>query len=394
METVASTENLGDLCSAVGTCCQETADSVAETSASLERLCESAGTELSSAMQAHEAAQSEVARLESRIASLEAQLDSGDERTRERASDSLSAAEAELSEANQHLSKCEERRDKAAATARKASALRERFLEGSRTSLARLVGFERDCAARLARACDALERYAAEHPESFAAWARWTPPASGIANPAVFAERFGRISPALMRDALAREAERDPRFREKIEESGRLYAGTSSLAERAKILRQARINASGEFAERMVAEVFRPLGDVSTQNRTHFDDGRYTKTDLFVRNLRAPVLLGRGDRAYAPKGGSVAFEVKAGKDSYLLSQEEHLVFQAGGHRSADASATICTADIHDLPPDTERALRDRMREAGSPIIALLPRKRDIDRAIFEAVAYGIGKELK
>ena len=190
---------------------------------------------------------------------------------------------------------------------------------------------------------------------------------------------------------VAYESERDPRFRERIEDYGRRYAATQSLDERKAILRQAHINASGELSERIVSAAFRPLGDVSTQGRTVFEDGRYTKTDLTVRNLRAPVLLGRGDRAFAPKGGSLALEVKAGQAPYLRQQADHLVFQAGGHRAANASATICTADIHDLPADDERELRDRVRVAGSPLIGMLPRKRDIDRAIDEAIAYGIGK---
>ena len=67
------------------------------------------------------------------------------------------------------------------------------------------------------------------------------------------------------------------------------------------------------------------------------------------------------------------------------------MFQAGGHRAANASATICTADIHDLPETEERELRDRLRTAGSPMLGMLPRKRDIDRALYEAIVYGIGK---
>jgi hypothetical protein len=64
------------------------------------------------------------------------------------------------------------------------------------------------------------------------------------------------------------------------------------------------------------------------------------------------------------------------------------VFQAGGHQKAHASATICTADIHDLTEDEERELREAVRNAGSPIIGMLPRKDEIDQALFDAIVHG------
>ena len=249
------------------------------------------------------------------------------------------------------------------------------------------------CAARVRHASETLEKYIAEHPGSaaatFADWIRWMPSTSAPIRPDTLAARIKNVN---LREMLAYEAGRDPRFRAKIEDYGRRWVAAPTLTQKASVLRQARINGSGELAERVVAAVFRPIGDVSTQPRTVFDDGRYTKTDLVVSNLRVPVIFGRGDRAFAPKGGSLALEVKAGQASYLRSQGDHLVFQAGGHRSANASATVCTADIHDLPEAHERELRDRLRTAGSPMLGMLPRKRAIDRALYEAIVYGIGKE--
>ena len=394
METIASIENLEDLAGAVGTCNQATSDSVGGTSASLDQLVDGAGSALTAAMQALEDAQQEVARLESRIDSLESQLDSDDKEERERAESEIAAAEAELQEAKDRLAKCEARREKVAGISRKAEMLRERFLERGRTALSRLADIEQECVARLRRACEALERYAAEHPHSsaaaFANWIRWAPSRSELVSPAALAERL-RLPPPQLREMVAYETARDPRFRAKIEDYGRRWSAATTLLEKTAVIRQARRNTSGELAERIVKAAFRPLGDVSTQGRTVFEDGRYTKTDLVVRNLRAPVLLGKGDHAFAPKGGTLALEVKAGQAGYLRQQADHLVFQAGGHRAANASATICTADIHDLPDDDERALRDRVRAAGSPMIGMLPRKSDIDRALFEAIAYGIGK---
>ncbi len=395
METVASVENLGDLASSVDSCCQGAADCVAETSVELERLNDAADANLSSATQALEEARGEVARLQQRIDSLQQSLDSADEESRDDISNDLSAAEADLDQANEVLAQREERHEKAAGAVRKAGELRERFLQASRTSMNRLAGLEQDCVARLNRACEALERYAAEHPTSTTAmfnnWISWKPGKSDLVSPGTLAARL-HLSPPLLQKMAEYEAERDPHFRTKLEEYGKKWSTAGSLGERKRLLTQARINLSGEFSERIVKAAFRPLGDVSTQCRTYFDDGRYTKTDLMVRNLRAPVVLGRGDRSFAPKGGSLALEVKAGKADYLYAQGNHMEFQAGGHRSANASATICTADIHDMSEDAERGLRDRMRDAGSPMLAMLPRKSDIDHAIYEAIAYGIGKD--
>ena len=77
------------------------------------------------------------------------------------------------------------------------------------------------------------------------------------------------------------------------------YERVQRLFEKGVVLRDVSNHGSGEFAERLVELAFRPLGDVSTQDRTYFEDGRYTKTDLYVRNLKAPVIFGRGDRAFA-----------------------------------------------------------------------------------------------
>ena len=395
METIASIENMDDVYSSLVAEYEDAADAVRETETELGQLQDSADAALCEAEQAVEEARAEVVRLETLVDSLEAKAASHDDEDDDDDSceDELASALAALDAANEVLCECEARREKAAETVRKTAQLRENFLTTSRASMMRMQALGEACAARVRHASETLERYIAEHPGStaaaFADWIRWTPSTSAPVRPDTLAARIKDVN---LREALAYEAGRDPRFRAKIEEYGRRWAAASTLTQKASVLRQARINGSGELAERVVAAVFRPIGDVSTQTRTVFDDGRYTKTDLVVRNLRVPVILGRGDRAFAPKGGSLALEVKAGQASYLRSQGDHLVFQAGGHRSADAAATVCTADIHDLPEARERELRDRLRSAGSPMLGMLPRKRAIDRALYEAIVYGIGKE--
>lgn len=391
METIASIENMDDVSSSLVAGGEDAADAVRETEMELGRLQDSAGAALCGAEQAVEEARAEVVRLETLVDSLEAKEASHDD---SRGNELTSAMEA-LDAANEVLRGCEARRERAAETVRKAAQLNENFLSTSRASMMRMQTLGEACAARVRHASETLEKYIAEHPGStaatFADWIRWTASTSAPVRPDALAARIKNVN---LREMLAYEAGRDPRFRAKIEDYGRRWAAAPTLTQKASVLRQARINGSGELAERVVAAVFRPIGDVSTQTRTVFDDGRYTKTDLVVRNLRVPVILGRGDRAFAPKGGSLALEVKAGQASYLRSQGDHLVFQAGGHRSANAAATICTADIHDLPEAHERELRDRLRTAGSPMLGMLPRKRAIDRALYEAIVYGIGKERR
>ena len=107
-------------------------------------------------------------------------------------------------------------------------------------------------------------------------------------------------------------------------------------------------------------------------------DGGYTKVDLIVYGLTNPLVLGRGVGMGAREGGSLAVEVKSGHSSYLYQQLSHMQDQAFGHKSCDASCVICTRDIHDLSLEKENELREKLREAGSPMIGMLPRKDDLD----------------
>ena len=63
-----------------------------------------------------------------------------------------------------------------------------------------------------------------------------------------------------------------------------------------------------------------------------------------------------------------------------------MVTQSFGHKEAEASLTICSRDVKDLLPHEEEDLRAALREAGSPIVGMLPRKEEVDRACWQAVA--------
>jgi len=147
-----------------------------------------------------------------------------------------------------------------------------------------------------------------------------------------------------------------------------------------------RKNLSGHFSEKIVEQALGPLGhNTDTQSRTTFEDGRFTKTDLIIKDMKVPVILGRGEGMGAPAGGSIAIEVKCGRASYLYSQKEHMVFQSGGHQRANASMTICSRDIKELTPEQEEELREALRNAGSPLIGMLPTKDEIDKVCWEMV---------
>lgn len=135
----------------------------------------------------------------------------------------------------------------------------------------------------------------------------------------------------------------------------------------------------GRLCEEIVIRAFKPISTrISTQTRESLPDGRYTKVDMIVYGLTNPLVLGRGEGMGAREGGSLAVEVKSGHSSYLYQQLNHMQDQAFGHQSCDASCIICTRDIHDLSPEKENELREKLREAGSPMIGMLPRKDDLD----------------
>jgi hypothetical protein len=135
----------------------------------------------------------------------------------------------------------------------------------------------------------------------------------------------------------------------------------------------------GRLCEEMVIRAFRPIStSISTQSIESLPDGRYTKVDMIVYGITNPLVLGRGEGMGVREGGSLAVEVKSGHSSYLYQQLSHMQDQAFGHRNCDASCVICTRDIHDLSPEKEAELREKLREAGSPMIGMLPRKDDLD----------------
>ncbi len=307
------------------------------------------------------------------------------------AEDSVERAQAELEQSQAELELAKENHqamELRVECVKQALAMAKQILEQSRAECtARLAAVSQSvdvATGRLTAAQQALNAYLATNPSAaqFYSWLHWNP-----------AHHGAPITPDTLRDRMNLSAEqrvllqeylydRNPAYRGLVDKYRGEWAAAKGDAERNIVARKTRIHLSGEFAEQMARHALAPLGGrVETQGRTFVgDNGRYTKTDLLVTDLCVPVVLGRGEGMGAPVGGSMAFEVKCGKADYLYSQKDHMVFQAEGHKQADAHCTLCSRDIHDLPPEKEKELRDTLREAGSPLVGMLPRKNEIDQS--------------
>lgn len=307
----------------------------------------------------------------------------------EQAQSMLEQAKAELEVATGNRIAMEQRVD----LAKQAQAMAEHALEQAQQECAtRMATVDQAIAigtARLNSAQRALDAYLATNPPAaqFYDWLKWNPAQNARpVTPDTLRDRMN-LSPEQRRLFQEYLYDRNPAYRKQVDKYRNLWATAKGDAERNIVARRARIHLGGEFGEQMARHALAPLGSrIETQGKTFVgDNGRYTKTDLLVTDLRVPVILGRGEGMGAPLGGSMAFEVKCGKAEYLYSQKDHMVFQAEGHKQADAQCTLCSRDIHDLPPEKEKELRDNLRDAGSPMVGMLPSKNEIDQSCLDFI---------
>ena len=315
------------------------------------------------------------------------------------AASAVGSAQAELEQALADLELAKENHqsmEQRVECAKQALAIAEQVHEQSRSECAvRLAAVSQSvdvATSRLTAAHQALDAYLETNSSAaqFHSRLRWNS-----------AQHGAPITPGTLRDRMNVSAEqrgllleylydRKPSWRGLVDKYRGEWKAAKGDAERNIVARKVRIHLSGEFAEQIARHALAPLGGrVETQGRTFVgDNGRYTKTDLLVTSLHVPVILGRGESMGAPVGGSMAFEVKCGKADYLYSQKDHMVFQAEGHKNADAHCTLCSRDIHDLPPEQEKELRDTLREAGSPLVGMLPSKNEIDQSCIDFIRLG------
>ena len=194
------------------------------------------------------------------------------------------------------------------------------------------------------------------------------------------------VGHALLKEFTTHLAEADARFQKESDGLCQKLANAAGPAERDIIFMQTRQRLSGLWAEKFVEAAFAPLaGTIQTQRSCGTADGGVTFTDIVLSDLKSPIVLGRGERLGVAEGGSLAIEVKSGTPDYIYRELTHMVRQASGHRHEDASCTLVTRDIKRLSTEREAELRKALREAGSPIIGMLPTKAEIDRLCWDLV---------
>ena len=299
----------------------------------------------------------------------------------------VAVAEEALEVAKDHLMQMEQRNELARQCLDMATQLAETVQMECADRLTSAATHLETGKARLESAKAALNAYLDTHPPAayFHSWLEWTPDPNKLVTPK---ELHSRLNLSVEQQYYYFEylADRDPAFRAKIADYRSQLKAANGPVERHAVQLKIRRNLSGYCGEKIVEQALSPLGHkADTQARTTFDDGRFTKTDLIIEDLKVPVILGRGEAMNAPAGGSIAIEVKCGRASYLYSQKDHMVFQSGGHQEANASMTICSRDIKDLTPEQEEGLRGALRNAGSPLIGMLPKKDEIDKACWDMV---------
>lgn len=382
--------------------CAETREETQRSESMLEQAIEAeqaAIQTMEEAQQNVESAENALCAAESALSACEAQPPdedgvgpdcSGEDAAVSEAQTAVEAAQTALDEARSTLEKAVEdhqRMEQRVECAKQALAMAEQALERVQqecTSRLQEVGNAIEMGkARLAAAQRALDAYLAtsQPAAQFHEWLHWQPEHGRPITPDVIRERMNlsREQQQLWQKYLY---DRNSNYRNMVDKYRGEWVAANGDVERNIVNRNARIHLSGACAEHLAIHALAPLGGkIETQGRTFVrDDGRYTKTDLIVTDLRVPVVLGRGEGMGAPVGGSLAFEVKCGKADYLYAQKDHMLFQAEGHKQADAHCTLCSRDIHDLPPEKEKELRDALRAAGSPLVGMMPAKNDIDRS--------------
>jgi multidrug efflux pump subunit AcrA (membrane-fusion protein) len=315
----------------------------------------------------------------------------------EQAQANLCVAEAAVALAQVHYEEAVRKRiaaelrvELARQNVQQARLLAEQVKQTCNSRLQSIGGLVSEGTGRLQSAQEALNGYLATNPEAktFYDWLHYRPAPGKPVSPQDIHDRLN-LSSAQQRMFLQYLAERDPDFRHKLANYRQQLREAKGEAERAAVLAQIRSNLSGAYAEKYVAHALGALGtDVKVHVKHDLKNGKYTFTDVVITGLKEPVILGRGEGMAAPKGGSIAIEIKNGKSDYLKRQKDHMITQAEGHQDANASITICTRDIKDLSKEEEEALREALREAGSPLVGMLPRKEETDTLLWDAVKGG------
>lgn len=216
--------------------------------------------------------------------------------------------------------------------------------------------------------------------DKFEKWEKYEPKEKIPVYPQEIVDRLN-CSDEIAKGLLFNLYQTDDKFRNMIDNYRVEYQSTG---DRKAIETKIRKNMAGRLGEEIVMSALKPYGNsFSTQNRYVTEDGSYTKTDLIINDLKVPIILGKGQGAR--EGQSFAIEVKCGEAKYILSQENHLIFQTKGHKESEISCIICSRDIKDISNEKQEEFRSKMRDTGSPILGMLPKKSELDKICFDFV---------
>ena len=417
--TIGSVENLQDavqemngiaesisaecrhFCTEAGAKCKEAGEAVqcafANTEAAKTNLAE-ARQALAEALSALDAARAEVAAAQAALSSCRLQPKancSSEESALATAEACEAAAEASVRAAETAVTAAHQEVQAAYAALEECKAMQHNLEESARdvrertqAEEAQVKRIREDGIKRLKLAQQDLQRYLSRDMHA-ARLHRWLHPAvhqgAGPLRPDALRERLQMPAPEL-KLYMGYLMERDSGFRGRVNAYRAQLRDASGQAGRHAVLLKVRKNLGGYLAERLVADALKPYCErVNTQGRTYFPDGRYTKTDIIAEGFRQPLVLGRGEGRFVPVGGKLAAEIKCGGARYIYQQKEHMKFQAAGHKQADAAMCICSGDVQDLSAPLQENLRAELRDAGSPLIGLLPRKEEVDKACWEII---------
>ena len=181
----------------------------------------------------------------------------------------------------------------------------------------------------------------------------------------------------LKKQMIARDERNSDRMAEFPENEADLFSYNPEDQRRAGIER-------GNAVEPAIAKILEPYGEVKTEINTLDGDGNKRITDVQVK-LEKDVTIAPGVECKA--GDILSIEIKAGGENYLLDQLKpggHAEKQCQGHEGK--SILVVTEDFRNLPPETQKEIRDRFRNNGTTIIVALPSSQLLDIAVDRAAA--------
>ena len=152
-----------------------------------------------------------------------------------------------------------------------------------------------------------------------------------------------------------------------------------SMHERQLGIRQLQRNVAGRIGELIVQDTFAAyFNDVETQLPEKTGAGERVVVDIKFKEARVPIRFGQD--VLVPLGGDLYVEVKAGRESYLRNQKEHIMKQVEGHPGY--SVVIVSKDVNERG---RSPIREAAAESGSSVWAFLPEKDLLDKVLMKYI---------